>query len=131
MTDFIVSLLLLFQIKMGHAAYYAEHRMEEVVHVRQAGLTAQSLPTAIPDGIVGFVALPDCRKIGSIVWLWHESEGLSGPYLVADCANQIEGHNERMMQRDIIVEVDHNTATRWGVLGLGPEDIQIAIISYR
>lgn len=46
-------------IKTGHAAYYADGVMEQVVAMRQSGNTAMPLPKPIPDGIVGFVAVED------------------------------------------------------------------------
>ena len=62
------------------------------------------------------------------MWLYHESEGLRGPYLVSDCCNEIDGHCDRMHKRGIVVEVDWNTAQRWGVLRLGPQYIPVAIV---
>lgn len=63
------------------------------------------------------------------MWLFHESEGFRGPYLVADCANRIERHDLAMKRKRIIAEVDYNTAKRWGVLLYGPQSINIAMIT--
>jgi len=101
MIDFLLSLFLLFNLQFGHAAYYADGAMEQVVRIRQAGWT---------------------------VWLYHASEGWAGPYLVADCCNRIAGDCKRMRRRGIIVEVGHNTARRWGVLGLGPQHIDVGMV---
>jgi len=119
----ITSLGLRFET--GHAAYYAKGRMMEVVRVRQAGWTAGDLPVELPP-CIGFVAT--CGEIGSQVWLYHASEGLRGPYLVADCCNQMEGHCARMHKRGIVAEVDWNTARRWQVLRVGPQYIHVAIV---
>jgi len=62
------------------------------------------------------------------VWLYHESEGLRGPYLVSDCCCEVAGHCDQMRKRGIVVEVDFNTASRWGVLRYGPQQINVAIM---
>ncbi|MGD8501401.1 MAG: hypothetical protein PVJ86_12185 [Phycisphaerales bacterium] len=123
----LLALALMFRFEMGHVAYYAEDVMERVVAVRQAGWTAGDLPVELPP-VIGFVARPHCNEIGDMVWLYHESEGLKGPYLVADCCNELEGHCQAMQRKGIVVEVDHNTARRWGVLGLGPKCNYVAVI---
>lgn len=114
-------------VEAGSAAYYADGVMERVVAVRQAGWTAGPLPAELPP-VIGFVARPFCNEIGDRVWLWHGSEGWRGPYLVSDCCNELEGHCRVMLRKGIIVEVDHNTAARWGVLGHGPESIHVVLI---
>jgi hypothetical protein len=58
MIDFLLSLFLLFNLQFGHAAYYADGAMEQVVRIRQAGWTAGDLPTDLPP-VVGFVAVSD------------------------------------------------------------------------
>ncbi len=62
------------------------------------------------------------------MWLYHESEGLRGPYLVADCCCEIAGDCDRMHRRNIVVEVDFNTAKRWDVLRMGPQYIDVTIV---
>ena len=114
------------QIESGQAAYYAPRVMERVVRVRQAGWTAGTLPAELPP-VVGFVATPRCNEIGNLVWLFHGSEGWTGPYLVSDCCDEVAGHCAAMRRRGIVAEVGHNTARRWRVLGLGPERIPVWI----
>jgi len=127
----LAALLLAMQVEYGHAAYYNDGVMAGVVQIRQAGWTAGDLPDPIPDGVLGFVARADCDEIGRRLWICHESEGCKGPYLVADCANSLRGHDERMQRRGIVVEIDWNTAARWGVIGRGPKDINVMVISSR
>ena len=127
---FLIAFLSLFHLEQGQAAYYNRGVFEQVVAIRQAGWTANPLPEELPP-VIGFVARRDCSEIGQLVWIYHKSEGVQGPYLVADCANQIEEHDKAMKKRGIIVEVDFNTATRWGVVGFGPEYIDVVIIGVR
>lgn len=131
MTEFIAALLLVVSVERGYAAYYADGMMQDVVTVRQAGWTAGPLPAKIPDGVVGFVARPDCGEIGGMLWLFHESEGWRGPYLVSDCANHVRGHHLEMKRHGIVVEVDYATAVRWGVIGKGPLDIPVTVVRFR
>ncbi len=117
-------------IDVGHVAYYNPGVMEQVVAVRQAGWTANPLPPEFSH-VIGFVARQDCSEIGQLLWMCHESEGCRGPYLISDCANQIESHDKVMEKKGIVVEIDYNTAVRWQVLGLGPQDINVVVIGVR
>jgi len=126
--QWIAALLLLAHLQVGHAAYYNPQIFEQVVAVRLAGWTAGDLTEDDLRGVIGYVAVPDCDEIGRRVWLFHESEGWRGPYLVADCACQINGDKQRMVRRGIVAEVDFQTAKRWGVLGYGPQQINVAIM---
>lgn len=129
MIETLIALVLALglRLEIGHAAYYSDEVMEQVVKVRQAGWTAGPLPVELPR-VIGYVARPWCNEVGDLVWLWHESEGWRGPYLVADCCNELEGHCAAMQRKNIVVEVGHNTAQRWGVLGLGPQQIYVALV---
>ncbi len=127
---FLIAFLSLFHLEQGQAAYYNPGVFKQVVAIRQAGWTANPLPEKLPP-VIGFVARQDCSEIGQLVWMCHESEGCKGPYLVADCANRIEGHDKVMKRQGIIVEADYNTAARWQVLGYGPESIDVIVIGVR
>ena len=126
----LIALLSHITIDIGHAAYYNPGIMEQVVAIRRAGWTANPLPPELPH-VIGFVARRDCSEIGQLVWMCHESEGCRGPYLVSDCANQLEGHDKMMEKMGIVVEIDYNTAARWQVLGYGPRDIDVMVISVK
>ena len=127
---FIALIFSYISVTYGHAAYYAEGAMEGVVYVRQHsdGVWAK-LPEEVPP-VIGFVAVNDCEEIGGLVWLWHEDPPeLAGPYLVADCRAAQDVAAAQL--RGIIVEVGHNTAKRWGVVGYGPSYINVAVIRMR
>lgn len=126
----LVAFLSLFNVEQGQAAYYNPGRFEQVVAVRQAGWTANPLPEELPP-VIGFVARQDCSEIGQLLWICHESEGCQGPYLTADCANRIENHHKVMKRKNIVVETDYAAAARWGVVGFGPQDIDVIVISRR
>ena len=115
-------------IDTGYAGYYSHGVMRDVVLMRQSGNTAMSLPKDLPP-VIGFVAVKDCDRVGQMVALWHESEGWTFPYLIADCANVLENHDKRMERLDIIIDVDFNTVTRWRKVGWGgTEDTAIDVM---
>ncbi|MBU2051218.1 MAG: hypothetical protein KKH61_19900 [Gammaproteobacteria bacterium] len=92
--------------------------MEQVIHNRTSGNAWVSLPTPLP-AVDGYVAVPDCSRLGKLVYLRY-----SGPwetFLVADCAmpKGTDGAYEWMTENGIGVEVDYETAVRWGIVGRG------------
>jgi hypothetical protein len=110
-----------FHCQVGMASQYAPGVMERTIRVRQAGRTSHTLPGHLPD-VDGFVASREGRDIGKTWTIYYDRQ--CGRFLVADCA----GKNDRriqdglsgyqwMMQKGILVEVDHLTAKRWGVIG--------------
>jgi hypothetical protein len=114
-------------MEAGQAAYYNEGVMEQVVEIRQAGWAAGALPDPLPADVVGFAARLDCSEIGD--WLWICGPvGCQGPFIVADCANRVNGDAQRMERKGIIVEVDYYTAQAWDVLGRGPDGIEVVVI---
>lgn len=116
-------------VTYGHAAYYAEGVMEGVVYVRQHSDMWGRLSAEVPP-VIGFVALNDCGELNTLVWLWHEDPPeLAGPYWVVDCRAEQDVLAAKI--KDIIVEVDYNTAKRWGVIGYGPSYINVAVIRKR
>jgi len=128
MTEWFLALVFSYiSITYGHAAYYADGVMEGVVYVRQHSDTWATLPVGIPP-VIGFVAVDDCTEIGTLVWLWHEEE-LAGPYWVADC--RAASDIALAGRKGIIVEVDYNTAKRWGTIGYGPSFINVAVIRWK
>lgn len=124
---FLLAFLALIQLEYGQAAYYNPGVFKQVVAIRQAGWTANPLPKKLPK-IIGFVARQNCNEIGQHLYICHHSEGCKGPYLIADCANKIEGHDKAMQRKNIIAEVDYNTAIRWKVTKLGPNSINVVVI---
>jgi hypothetical protein len=114
-------------MEAGQAAYYNEGVMEQVVDIRQAGWAAGSLPDPLPADVVGFAARLDCSEIGDLLWICGPV-GCQGPFIVADCANRLNGDAQRMEENKIVVEVDYETALDWDVLGRGPEGIEVVVI---
>ena len=94
-------------VSMGSAVFYAPEAME-------ANVVYRGLPYD-KSYYVGSVAVQFCSEIGHEVWLRRPSQSeWEGPFLVADCSrrNDLYGH---IMFRDQVVEVDFNTAVRWGM----------------
>lgn len=90
--------------------------MGSVVRTRQAGLTAYSLPQEIPAYVDGFIAVVECDRIGDLVTVVYED--FVETMMVADCSGHVE--TTRWMDRNnILMEVGHETALRWDVVGRG------------
>lgn len=104
-------------VASGWASQYAPGRMEEVIRVRQTRATAMPLPADLP-AVDGYIAVLDCAEIGQVWYLRHGRAIES--FLVVDCAGDAE--TRAWMQRNgIHVEVDADTAARWGVVGRGAQ----------
>jgi hypothetical protein len=94
-------------VSMGSAVFYAPEAME-------ANVIYRGLPYD-KNYYAGAVAVEFCSEIGHEVWLRRPSQSeWEGPFLVTDCSrrNDLYGH---IMFRDQVVEVDFNTAVRWGM----------------
>lgn len=94
------------KVSVGSAVFYAPQAME-------ANVEARGLPWK--DTYVGSVAVEFCSEIGHTVWLKRpNSKEWEGEFLVADCSrrNDLYGH---IIYRDQVVEVDFETAVRWGI----------------
>ena len=113
-----MSLLILTTLIFGWCSQYSPGVMENVVRVRQAGLTAANLPMYLPR-VDGFVALKECSEIGKIVWMRKLGENEWESFLVVDCAAHGDGTREWMDENNVIAEIDGETAKRWGVVGRG------------
>lgn len=95
-------------VSMGNAVFYAPEVMQANVEYR--GLSM--------DGMVGAVSAEFCSEIGHKVWLQRPGEPWEGPFIVADCSrrNDLYGH---IVYFDQVVEVDFDTAVRWGLARYG------------
>lgn len=101
--------------RAGVASQYSPGVMERVVANRQAGRARIRLPKTLP-AVDGFVAAERCSDIGQ-VWTIRYRERVER-FLVADCSGSAA--TTRWMRRNnILVEIDHQTARRWGVVGRG------------
>ena len=92
----------------GAAVLYAPTVMEATAKYRGFSL----------DGYLGGVSILTCSEIGSSVWLKRLDNAWEGPYLVVDCSrrNDMEGQIRSM---NLAVELDFNTAVRWGMAEYG------------
>lgn len=62
---------------------------------------------------VGAVALMLCSDVGSSVWLQRPGGDFEGPFYVMDCSRPVDLYGI-IVYSGIVVEVDYNTAVRWG-----------------
>jgi hypothetical protein len=90
-------------VMSGTMSYYAPNVMTEVYGNRLAWGHVQPCPECI-----GMVALADARHLGKRVWL-DGPQGLEGPFLTTDCG--------KFLTPGRILEVDWQTARRWGMRG--------------
>ncbi|MCL4505767.1 MAG: hypothetical protein M1434_11550 [Chloroflexi bacterium] len=104
----LVSLVLVCTV--GMASQYGPGVMQSVIHNRHA---IRSLPEHLP-GVAGYVAVVDCRHIGSVWWINGDR------FLVADCAGD-EQTRQWMRWNNVVVEVDYETAVRWKSVGAGKQ----------
>lgn len=99
----------------GVATYYAHSVMEQVYANRLHWGQVQPCPEC-----VGMVALLDCERIGSKVWLRHNEE-VVGPYLVVDCAAKRDLSTIR--KRQIVAEVSYEQGLAWHMAGPIPVEV--------
>jgi hypothetical protein len=89
----------------GAAVFYGPGMMEGTARWRGMDLS----------NYLGGVALMSPADIGQTVWLKRPGEAWEGPYLVVDCAAR-QDMWPVIMARGEVVEVDFDTATRWGMV---------------
>ena len=107
-------------VTLGWASQYAGGVMERVVRFRQ---DQGQLPRPL-FGYDGAVAARDCDDIGKAVWLRPVGAEDFERFIVADCASRVDSRWqdglsgwEWMLKLDVLVEVDRQTAGRWGCVG--------------
>jgi hypothetical protein len=114
LVTFETQFLRLPPVSLGSAVFYAPGVMESNVEYRGLSL----------DGMIGGVAVQFCSQIGHSVWLLRpgqdELSGWEGPYIVADCSRRNDLFGQ-ILYRDQVVEVDFETAVRWGLARYGGE----------
>jgi hypothetical protein len=112
LVTFETQFLRLPPVSLGSAVFYGPGVMAAQVEYR--GLSM--------DGMVGGVAVQFCSQIGHSVWLLRpgqdELHGWEGPYIVADCSRRNDLFGQ-ILYRDQVVEVDFETAVRWGLARYG------------
>jgi len=107
-------------VTAGWASQYAKGVMARVVRYRQ---DQGQLPRPL-FGYDGAVAARDCDDIGETVWLRPIGAEDWGRFIVADCASRVDSRWqdglsgwEWMLELDILIEVDYETAARWKSIG--------------
>ena len=113
-------------IHTGIASQYSGGIMERVIRVRQARLTAHDLPLKIPN-VDGYIAVLNGEDIGQIHYIRPVGNKKWERFWVVDCAGRTDGGYEFMINGGrikgkwypILVEVDWETAVRWGTVGKG------------
>lgn len=101
-------------VTSGWAVYYIPGEMEATAEYR--GFT-------LDDGYLGYVAAMTPAMIGWSVWLKRENHDWEGPYLVVDCPRSNDQYGLIEYKKEVI-EVDFNTALRWGFVKLTGLDNQ-------
>jgi len=98
---------------------YSQGMMEQVVANRQAGNAWVSLPMDLPK-TDGYIAVLDCNELENIWWV-ENPNGVWESMLVVDCARPLEtdGAAEWFLENNIAMEIDYETAVRWGTVGKG------------
>lgn len=94
----------------GIAVFYGPNVMEGTAEYRGLNL----------DYYLGGVALPTCSSIGSPVWIKRDKSEWEGPYLVVDCAQRNDLYGIAVV-REEAVEIDFNTAIKWGMVEQYPD----------
>jgi hypothetical protein len=96
-------------VVMGSALFYAPEMAE-------AQMTYRGL--LFNDSYSGMVAIQFCSEIGHTVWLQRPGHDWEGPFIVMDCSRRNDLYGQ-IMFRDQVVEVDFDTAVRWGLARYG------------
>ena len=93
--------------------------MEMVIENRQSGNAWVSLPRDLPR-TDGWIAVQDCALLGDIWWV-ENPNGVWESMLIVDCARPPDTDlaYEWMEEENVAMEVDYQTAVRWGTVGKG------------
>jgi len=102
MSHFLIVVLL-----SGFASQYSRSTFERVIANRQKWGQLVDAPKTD-----GYVAVEDCRRVGEVLYL-RPVGGEWERFLIADCAGG-EATRQWMRRNRIVVEVDTETAKRWG-----------------
>ena len=91
--------------------------MRQVLENRQNGTAWVSLPDNVPR-TDGYIAVLDCDELGNIWWV-QNPQGQWESMLVVDCACPGDGTTEWMIENNVALEIDYQTALRWDRVGQG------------
>lgn len=101
----------------GYASQYSANVMRDTIKARVSmGHIAQDDVRAADV----YIAVIDCSRLGEMGWI-AVNDNAPEIYIVVDCARRDDGDGTRswMEQNNIIAELDHRTAVRYGVAGRG------------
>lgn len=96
----------------GEVTYYAPGLMHWVYEYR---IRQEQVPVCDPPKCIGYVATLRPGDLGRTVWLQSPGRFAEGPFLVVDYAAREDF--DRLRQRGLVIEVDYETAQRWGMQG--------------
>lgn len=65
------------------------------------------------EGYLGAVELPTCAEVGQSVWI-NRGGGFEGPFLVADCARQMNTYGQ-IVHEEIVIRVSFEVGLDWGM----------------
>ena len=103
--------------QMGKAMYYANGVMEQVIkyRLRVGDITPGKK-------CLGYVALMRKGDLDREVWIVINGQ-VEGPFCVVDVAAL--QHIPSLLERNWVVDVDYQTAKRWGMAGVGPKFVVV------
>ena len=94
---------------------YSEGMMLQVIENRQSGNAWVSLPEVLPR-TDGYIAVLDCAELENVWWV-ENPDGVWESMLIVDCARKNDGTPEWFLENNVAMEVDYQTAERWGTVG--------------
>ena len=103
--------------QVGKAMYYASGVMEQVIkyRLRVGDITPGKK-------CLGYVALMRKGDLDREVWIVINGQ-VEGPFCVVDVAAL--QHIPSLLERNWVVDVDYQTAKRWGMVGVGPKFVVV------
>lgn len=93
------------QFVSGKATWYAPYKMNATAEWRGMSL----------EGFKGGIAMMSPADIGEVVWLHRPGNAWEGPYLVVDVSARVHMYTT-VVQIGEVIEVDFDTAMRWGMI---------------
>ena len=105
-------------IYLSIISQYREGMMERVIENRQSGNAWVMLPLELPK-TDGWIAVRDCDRLEDIWWVENPVTMEWESMLIVDCARppETDGAVEWMLENNVAMEVDYQTAERWGAIG--------------
>lgn len=118
----LIACYLVLGVEDGYASQYGADVM---IHTIEARIGWNHLPADVLDRYEVFGAVADCSKIGDEFWVNYNGVWEKG--IVTDCAGN-DGTPQWMEENRVVVEVDYETAVRWGIVGRGGIAVQMAYV---